>query len=63
MTSDKLLCNKVSLFLERIGNQKLRNVPDPYYGGEKGFEELYFLLDEACEALLDKLASGASPSR
>ena len=37
---------KVSLILE---NNK--EVPDPYYGGEEGFQNCYELLDEACDRI------------
>lgn len=30
-------------------------VPDPYYGGEKGFEHVIDLLEDACEGLLLKI--------
>ena len=30
-------------------------VPDPYYGGDEGFEHVLDLLDDACTALLDEL--------
>ena len=30
-------------------------VPDPYYGGEAGFDHVLDLLEEACAALLDEL--------
>ena len=30
-------------------------VPDPYYGGEKEFEEVYAILDEALDGFLDHL--------
>lgn len=30
-------------------------VPDPYYGEERDFEEVYTLIDEATDALLNKL--------
>ena len=32
------------------------DVPDPYYGGPGGFEEVYHILERACAALLDELA-------
>jgi protein-tyrosine phosphatase len=31
------------------------NVPDPYYGGMQGFENVYQILDRSCESLLDQL--------
>ena len=30
-------------------------VPDPYYGGPKGFEEVYQMVRRSCERLLDEL--------
>ena len=30
-------------------------VPDPYYGGAEGFENVYHMLDQACELLIDDL--------
>ena len=32
-----------------------RLVPDPYYGGEQGFEHVLDLLEDACAGLLDTL--------
>jgi len=32
-------------------------VPDPYYGGEAGFEHVLDLLEDACGNLLDELSS------
>lgn len=35
----------------------LEEVPDPYYGGDSGFETVLDLLEEACEGLLVELIS------
>jgi protein-tyrosine phosphatase len=32
------------------------DVPDPYYGGPDGFDEVLDLVEEACERLLDEVA-------
>ncbi|MDE2980609.1 MAG: low molecular weight phosphotyrosine protein phosphatase [Gemmatimonadota bacterium] len=32
------------------------DVPDPYYGGPGGFEQVYRILERACGVLLDELA-------
>ncbi|TNF41708.1 MAG: low molecular weight phosphotyrosine protein phosphatase [Bacteroidetes bacterium] len=32
-------------------------VPDPYYGGEEGFELVLDLLEDSCEGLLEKLTT------
>jgi len=33
-------------------------VPDPYYGGQDGFEKVYKMLDEACEKIIQELETG-----
>lgn len=35
-----------------------REVPDPYYGGEDGFEQVYQVIDRAVQGLLEALESG-----
>lgn len=32
-----------------------RSVPDPYYGGIEGFEDVYDLIERSCRGLLDSL--------
>lgn len=32
-----------------------RDVPDPYYGGERGFDDVLDQVEEACRALLDEI--------
>ena len=34
-------------------------VPDPYYGGDAGFEHVLDLLEDACQALLEELSPAA----
>lgn len=46
---------KVRLLLSYDPHAKAREVPDPYYGGQDGFETVYRLVDSACAALLDEL--------
>jgi protein-tyrosine phosphatase len=33
-------------------------VPDPYYGGIDGFEEVYGIVERSCQGLLDALENG-----
>ncbi|MCT0219331.1 low molecular weight phosphotyrosine protein phosphatase [Synechococcus sp. CS-1329] len=35
--------------------QRVREVPDPYYGGTEGFERVLDLLEDACTGLLEDL--------
>jgi protein-tyrosine phosphatase len=34
------------------------DVPDPYYGGDEGFEEVLDLVQAACEGLLERIRAG-----
>ena len=47
--------NKVSLILNELYPGENRSVPDPYFGGEDGFENVFRMLDEACEKIALKL--------
>ncbi len=49
---------KVHLILEEIFPSENVDVPDPYHGGEQGFENVYQMLDEACEEIAKKLNNG-----
>jgi protein-tyrosine phosphatase len=31
------------------------SVPDPYFGGEQGFENVFILLDKACDVIVGSL--------
>lgn len=46
---------KVKLILNEIHPNKNYEVPDPYYGGDHGFENVYQMLDEACNNIVKKL--------
>ncbi|CAM1347102.1 low molecular weight protein-tyrosine-phosphatase [Tenacibaculum insulae] len=45
---------KVRMILNELHPSENRNVPDPYYGGNQGFENVYKMLDEACEVIASK---------
>jgi len=46
---------KVHLILEMSHPGQNLEVPDPYYGGEEGFIEVYHLLDIATDCILEKI--------
>jgi protein-tyrosine phosphatase len=46
---------KVEMILNQSLPGKNLPVPDPYYGGEDGFENVYSLLDNACEAIVEQI--------
>ena len=45
---------KVNLLLHR-SNVTSKEVPDPYYGGEDGFEEVFQLIDAACNLIAQNI--------
>jgi protein-tyrosine phosphatase len=47
---------KVGLLLGCLNDQQQHEVPDPYYGGERGFEDVFQLVYRACEAIKNDLA-------
>lgn len=48
---------RVRLFLEFAPELETHDVPDPYYGGEAGFEQVLDLTEQAARGLLAHLAS------
>ena len=42
---------KVKMILDEVKLSQNLSVPDPYYGGDDGFQNVYQLLDEACEKI------------
>ncbi|HLO73632.1 MAG TPA: low molecular weight protein-tyrosine-phosphatase [Flavobacterium sp.] len=47
--------SKVKLILNELFPNENVDVPDPYYGGQEGFENVYNMLDQACEEIAKKL--------
>jgi len=47
--------SKVKLILNEISPNDNVDVPDPYYGGVDGFENVYNMLDQACDEIARKL--------
>jgi protein-tyrosine phosphatase len=46
---------KLDLLLSFAPRLNCRDVPDPYYGGEHGFEQVLDLIEQGCAGLLDEL--------
>ena len=46
---------KVKMILNESYPNSQKSVPDPYYGGKDGFENVYQMLDEACEKIINRL--------
>lgn len=47
--------NKVHMILNELFPGENVDVPDPYYGLPNGFENVYQMLDEACEVIAKKI--------
>ncbi|HEV7780399.1 MAG TPA: low molecular weight protein-tyrosine-phosphatase [Chitinophagaceae bacterium] len=47
---------KAGLLLNELHPGKNEDVPDPWYGPEPGYHEVYKLIDEACDAIVRKYA-------
>ena len=48
--------DKVKLLLDRGEKSSRLSVPDPWFGGEEGFVEVFKLLDQACDSIVTSLA-------
>lgn len=46
---------KVKLILNEVFPEENLEVPDPYYGGNSGFENVFNLLNKACDKIVLKL--------
>lgn len=46
---------KVSLFLEVLGDHENAEVPDPYWGGMDEFEEVFQLLERGCDKIIEQV--------
>ena len=49
--------SKIKLMREFDIQPEDMNVPDPYYGGQKGFENVYKIISRSCSNLFDYLES------
>lgn len=47
--------NKIHRMIEFCDNPILDHVPDPYYGGEQGFENVIDMIESSCENLLNTI--------
>jgi protein-tyrosine phosphatase len=46
---------RVAMFLDHSGSWRGLDVPDPYYGGSRGFEEVLDMVEEASARLLEEI--------
>ena len=56
ISGTKFSSEKVDLLLNVVYPGENRDIPDPWYGPEAGYYEVFDLIDEACEMLIKKLS-------
>jgi protein-tyrosine phosphatase len=54
LAENEIQKQKVKLLLTE-GTNKIQEVPDPYYGGIQGFDNVFKLIDNACDSIAYKL--------
>ena len=47
--------SKIKMILNEIFPDENVDVPDPYFGAENGFAQVYLMLDDVCEVIKQKL--------
>ena len=54
LTGNKFEDAKVDLLLNELYPGENKDIPDPWYGPEAGYNEVFDMIEEACEALIKK---------
>jgi protein-tyrosine phosphatase len=60
ISKEKFDRKKTILLLNELYPGKNEDVPDPWYGPEKGFVEVFSLLEKACEKIIEKYSIAIS---
>ena len=55
MSKDHKHQGKVRYFLNELKEGSNDNVPDPWFGGYDGFQEVYRLIDKTCDRIIERL--------
>ncbi len=48
--------DRIHLLLNFASDCPFTDVPDPYYGGNRGFEDVYDMIEDACRGLLEHIS-------
>jgi protein-tyrosine phosphatase len=54
ITGKKFDPSKITLLMKEVYPDREMDVPDPWYGPEEGYHEVFQLIDKACEAIIKK---------
>ena len=55
LASSEIERKKIRMILNEINPNAYQSVPDPYYGGENGFQDAYNMIDKACEKIIQDI--------
>lgn len=59
IAKNKFDSRKADLLLNELYPGKNKDVPDPYYGGERGYHEVYSMIDAVCERIIEKYSASS----
>lgn len=54
ISGSKYDASKVGLFMNELHPGKNKSVPDPWYGTEPRYHEVYKIIDQVCDAIIQK---------
>lgn len=57
IAGEKFDSNKIDFFLNELNAGKNEDVPDPWYGAEDGYNEVYTVINEVCLKIVERLKS------
>ena len=55
LASSEIEHNKIRMILNEINPNSYQSVPDPYYGGDNGFQDVYNMLDKSCDKIIQNI--------
>lgn len=61
LDTEKKYQDKVKMMCDFCRSHKIKEVPDPYYGGPEGFNHVIDLLMDACHGLLEDIETRHLP--
>ena len=57
IAKNKFNPGKVELLMNELYPGKNLDIPDPWYGTEPGYHEVYKMIDAACDSIINKYAN------
>ena len=54
LSGKKFQPEKIDYLMNEVYPGENRDIPDPWYGGEEGYHEVFEMMERACDALVEK---------